>query len=115
VFNQSFIVYLTAQKDEESLMEAFRAGAEDILPLQISLRILAGHILSLIKRFKRVGSPIVLEGDMMIDPETLTVILDGKTIQMVKKNSNCCNCFVPRQTGFFLEKKSLKISGKDPY
>jgi two-component system alkaline phosphatase synthesis response regulator PhoP len=85
VFNHSFIVYLTEQKDEESLMEAFRAGAEDILSIQISLRVLAGHILSLIKRLKRVGSPVALEGDMMIDPETLTVILKGKTIPMVKK------------------------------
>jgi two-component system alkaline phosphatase synthesis response regulator PhoP len=108
VFRESFIIYMTDQNDEEGQIEAFEAGAEDILPNSVSVRVLIGHISSIIKRFKRLDENICLNENILIDPESLTVIIEGRIIPMVKKEFELLQLLCSSPNRIFFRKEILQ-------
>jgi two-component system alkaline phosphatase synthesis response regulator PhoP len=108
VFRESFIVYLTEQPDESGLLEAFESGADEILPSTVGIRLLTGHVSSLVKRFKRTENPIQIKDSLLIDPETLTVIIDGRTIPMVKKEFELLQLLCSSPNRIFYRKEILQ-------
>ena len=84
-YDHAQVLYLCPEATEEVQMMVFQAGAEDILPERVSDRILATRIASLLKRTFR-GNPRTQMGERFtIDPGSLSVTLEGKRVQLVKK------------------------------
>ncbi len=85
IFDRALILYMTGTQGEESQMKAFNAGAEDLLPLDISAKVLATRISSLIKRLNRSTVGIDLNGNFHVNPESLSVTIQGRHIDLVRK------------------------------
>ena len=84
-YDHTQILYICPEATEEVQMQVFQAGAEDILPEVVSDRIMATRIASLIKRSHRGQLRAAMGDQFFVDPGSLTVKLDGRTVQLVKK------------------------------
>jgi two-component system, OmpR family, alkaline phosphatase synthesis response regulator PhoP len=113
IFDQSRILYLAGDASEDIQMRAFEAGAEDILPEQVSIRILSTRIASLLKRLTRSVRKIEMDGHFTVDPECLTVTLDGKHIDLVKKEFELLHLLCSAPNRIFYRKEILNHIWKD--
>lgn len=84
-YDHTQILYICLEPSEEVQMLVFQAGAEDILPEQVSDRIMATRIASLLKRTLRGNHRAHIGDQFFVDPGSLTVKLEGRTVQLVKK------------------------------
>jgi len=84
-YDHSQILYVCLEATEEAQMLALQSGAEDILPEQVSDRIMATRIASLLKRTLRGNLRPRTGEQFIVDPSTFTVSLEGRKIQLVKK------------------------------
>ena len=84
-YDHTQVLYICSEATEDLQMQAFQAGVEDILPEQVSDRILATRIASLLKRTLRGNLRTVMGEKFFVDPGSLTVTLEGRKVQLVKK------------------------------
>ena len=87
IFKKSQILYLTRDASETKQIEAFEAGADQVLELPVSEKILLSHINFLIKKFilDDTKSRIDFDKNLILDPESLTVTIYGKRIILVRR------------------------------
>ena len=113
IFDHCQILYMAEEASEDVQMKAFEAGAEDILPLNVSLRILTTRIGSLLKRFTRSPQKIQMDGHFVVDPESLTVTLHGKQIELVKKEFELLHLLCSTPNRIYYRKEILNHVWKD--
>ena len=113
IYDHSQILYMSEDASEEIQMKAFEAGAEDILPQDVSIRILTTRIGSLLKRFTRSAQKIQMDGHFVVDPESLTVTLHGKQIELVKKEFELLHLLCSTPNRIFFRKEILNHVWKD--
>lgn len=86
IYDHAQILYICAEASDENVqLKAFQAGAEDILPDLVSLKILATRIASLLKRSYRGELRARMNEEFLVDPSSLTVTVQGRRIQLVRK------------------------------
>lgn len=115
IYDHSQILYMAEEASEEVQMRAFDAGAEDILPWAVSIRILTTRIGSLLKRFTRSPQKIQMDGHFIVDPESLTVTLHGRQIDLVKKEFELLHLLCSTPNRIYYRKEILNHVWKDSH
>ncbi|MCU0397882.1 MAG: response regulator transcription factor [Cyclobacteriaceae bacterium] len=84
---KTFIVFLTARSEEYSEVAAFDVGADDYITKPIKPRALVSRIGALFRRDVKKSDPsnIITIGDLTIDRTSYIVKLNGKEINLPKK------------------------------
>lgn len=82
-----FVVFLTARSEEYSEVAAFDIGADDYITKPIKPRALMSRISALFRRDSKKSSPsnIITIGDLTIDRTSYTISVNGKEINLPKK------------------------------
>ena len=84
----AIIVFLTARSEDYSQIAGFDAGADDYVTKPVKPRLLVSRIKALLRRHRSESDPSCNQldlGTMVIDRERYIVILDGKEINLPKK------------------------------
>lgn len=84
----TIIVFLTARGEDYSQIAGFDAGADDYVTKPVKPRLLVSRIKALLRRHhseSEPASPLLDLGTMVIDRERYVVILEGKEINLPRK------------------------------
>jgi two-component system alkaline phosphatase synthesis response regulator PhoP len=102
----TYIVFLTARAEEYSEVAAFDVGADDYILKPIKPRALMSRITALFRRdnAKKNTSNQIKAGDLLIDRTSYTVRLNGKEINLPKKEFELL---------FFLAQNPNKVFTRD--
>jgi two-component system alkaline phosphatase synthesis response regulator PhoP len=102
----TYIVFLTARAEEYSEVAAFDVGADDYILKPIKPRALMSRISALFRRdnAKKNTSNQIKAGNLVIDRTSYTVRLDGKEINLPKKEFELL---------FFLAQNPNKVFTRD--
>ncbi|MEM9918037.1 MAG: response regulator transcription factor [Bacteroidota bacterium] len=88
-FDSTIIAFLTARNEDFTLIAALDAGGDDFITKPVKTRVLISRIRALLRRPGRVPKEeqnSVLEfGDLIIDPEKFIIQLQGKNINLARK------------------------------
>lgn len=84
---KTFVVFLTARSEEYSEVAAFDIGADDYITKPIKPRALMSRISALFRRESKKSSPsnTITIADLTIDRTSYTVSIDGREINLPKK------------------------------
>lgn len=84
---KTFVVFLTARSEEYSEVAAFDIGADDYITKPIKPRALMSRISALFRRESKKSSPsnTITIDDLTIDRTSYTVTIDGREINLPKK------------------------------
>jgi two-component system alkaline phosphatase synthesis response regulator PhoP len=84
---KTFVIFLTARSEEYSEVAAFDVGADDYITKPIKPRALVSRIQALFRRETKVASPasVIEIGDMKIDRTSYTVTVQGRQVNLPKK------------------------------
>lgn len=84
--NQTPIIVLTAQADEDDIMRAFRLGVDDYVTKPFSVRQLAARVEAVLRRTGQAGhhqaTDHVQAGGLDLDVDSLEVRKDGQQIRL---------------------------------
>jgi two-component system alkaline phosphatase synthesis response regulator PhoP len=83
----TFIIFLTARSEEYSEVAAFDSGADDYITKPIKPRALMSRINAFYRRKldKKKGSSTISIGNLVIDRESYSVTVKGKSVTLPKK------------------------------
>ena len=84
-FNNTLIMFLSARGEDYSQVAAFESGADDYVTKPIKPRMLNSKVKALLRRFKNDYSQILSYQNIVIDSEKYVVELDGKKINLPRK------------------------------
>ena len=89
-FKDTLIVFLTARGEDYSQMAGFNVGADDYIIKPIKLNILMARIKALLKRNtkEKAKQGVINLNNVVIDKVRRLVILEGKEINLPKKEFN---------------------------
>lgn len=102
----TYIVFLTARSEEYSEVAAFDVGADDYITKPIKPRALMSRIQALLRRNAKGESTSgqITQGDLVIDRSSYTIRLQGKEINLPKKEFELL---------FFLAQHPNKVFSRD--
>ncbi len=102
----TFIVFLTARSEEYSEVAAFDVGADDYITKPIKPRALMSRIQALLRRDSKgkTSSGMITQGDLVIDRTSYTIRLQGREINLPKKEFELL---------FFLAQHPNKVFSRD--
>lgn len=83
--NQTPILMLTSRSQMSDKIEGLETGADDYLTKPFNFKELLLRINNLIKRSKPVSTEILEVGKVVLDPKAISVTVDGKEIELNKK------------------------------
>jgi two-component system alkaline phosphatase synthesis response regulator PhoP len=88
----TLIAFLTARGEDYSQIAGFEAGADDYITKPVKPKVLLSRIKALLKRYEQSGSSltpsdkqIITYNDITIDKSKYVVILQGKEMELPKK------------------------------
>jgi len=79
------VLMLTALADIDDRLKGFAAGADDYLPKPFDLRELAARAQALVRRVSPWAHPVIVLGDLEIDPARREVRRGGATLPMRRR------------------------------
>lgn len=90
------IIFLTALSDEEDKLYGYELGADDYVTKPYSMAVLYAKTMALIARSRGcVGRNGLLQvGNVTIDLEAHTAVIDGKTQEMPNREFSLLRCFM---------------------
>jgi two-component system alkaline phosphatase synthesis response regulator PhoP len=114
---KTFVVFLTARSEEYSEVAAFDVGADDYINKPIKPRALMSRIGALFRRDSKKSSPTstITIGDLTIDRTSYTIKINGREINLPKKEFELLFFWRKTQIKFLAAKISCKISGVPTY
>jgi two-component system, OmpR family, response regulator MtrA len=74
------VVMLSATFEQDAMVSALNAGADDYITKPFLPRVLAARLRAVVRRARMRGGKIEGAGDLTLDPETLEAALDGRRI-----------------------------------
>lgn len=85
-FKDTVIMFLSARGEDYSHVAAFESGADDYVTKPIKPRILNSKVKALLRRFlnEEVGNNLTI-GDLIINIEEYNVVVDGKQVNLPRK------------------------------
>ncbi|MCK7559150.1 response regulator transcription factor [Chitinophaga sedimenti] len=105
-FKDTMILFLTALNDEKSEIEGLNMGADDYIAKPIKPKLLVSRINALFRRLYKEEETKLLLGDLTIDREKFAVTYKDQKLYWLKRNSNCCSCWLPNPAAYFSATKS---------
>ena len=113
-FNNSVIMFLSARGEDYSQVAAFESGADDYVTKPIKPRILNSKVKALLRRFKNDFGQILSYQNIVIDSEKYTVEVDGKTINLPRKEFELLFLLASRPGKVFKREKIMEsVWGSD--
>lgn len=115
---KTFVVFLTARSEEYSEVAAFDIGADDYITKPIKPRALMSRISALFRRESKKASPssIISIGDLTIDRTSYTITIDGREINLPKKEFELLYFLAQNPNKVFSREELLQnIWGTDVY
>src|SRR5262249_2401279 len=81
------IILLTAKSDEEDIIKGLKLGADDYVPKPFSVRELVARVEAVLRRSRKLTEEKekISWAGMEIDPRNLWVTIDGKTIELTRR------------------------------
>jgi DNA-binding response OmpR family regulator len=83
------IIFLTARNNENDLLTGFSVGADDYMAKPFSIRELQARVKTILKRTNikstTAESSILALGDIGLDNKTKRLIIDGKKVELTRK------------------------------
>ncbi len=92
--SKAFILMLTARDTTTDKVIGLDAGADDYLVKPFELEELAARIRALSRRSQEVRQPVLIYGDLQLDPSTRHVTYEGKTLSLTSKEYMLLECFL---------------------
>ncbi len=114
-FQKTLIIFLTAMSDEMSQIRGLEMGADDYISKPISPKVLVSRVNALFRRLHKTpdGKTIHID-NMVIDPDRFVVSIDGKDINLPKKEFELIYLLCTKPGRVFLRNEILsQIWGKD--
>jgi two-component system alkaline phosphatase synthesis response regulator PhoP len=115
---KTFVVFLTARSEEYSEVAAFDIGADDYITKPIKPRALMSRISALFRRESKKSSPSnnITIGNLSIDRSSYTVTIDGREINLPKKEFELLYFLAQSPNKVFSREELLQnIWGTDVY
>ena len=113
-FNNTLIMFLSARGEDYSQVAAFESGADDYVTKPIKPRILNSKVKALLRRFRNDFSQILSYQNIIIDSEKYTVEVDGKTINLPRKEFELLFLLAGRPGKVFKREKIMEsVWGSD--
>ena len=115
---KTFVVFLTARSEEYSEVAAFDVGADDYITKPIKPRALMSRISALFRRDSKKSSPasLITIGDLTIDRVSYTIKINGKEINLPKKEFELLYFLAQNPNKVFSREDLLQnIWGSDVY
>jgi len=115
---KTFVVFLTARSEEYSEVAAFDIGADDYITKPIKPRALMSRISALFRRESKKSSPsnTISVGGLTIDRTSYTVTIDGREINLPKKEFELLYFLAQNPNKVFSREELLQnIWGTDVY
>jgi two-component system alkaline phosphatase synthesis response regulator PhoP len=85
LFNDTYILFLTALSDETTHVKGLETGADDYITKPISPKILISRVNAFIRRSQKDDEKKLILGNLIIDPVKFLTFRDGKEISLAKK------------------------------
>ncbi|MFK7773879.1 MAG: response regulator transcription factor [Saprospiraceae bacterium] len=117
-FDNTIITFLTARGEDYSQIAAFDVGGDDYITKPIRPRVLISRIKALLRRKLRTSvkpsENILKIKDLIIDEEKVTVQVNGKSIDLAKKEFELLSLLASRPGKVFTREEIFrKIWGND--
>ena len=113
-FNNTLIMFLSARGEDYSQVAAFESGADDYVTKPIKPRILNSKVKALLRRFRNDFSQTLSYQNIVIDSEKYTVEVDGKTINLPRKEFELLFLLAGRPGKVFKREKIMEsVWGSD--
>ena len=117
-FDDTIITFLTARGEDYSQIAAFEVGGDDYITKPIRPRVLISRIKALLRRKQRTGSRpeenVLRINKLIIDKEKVTVQINGKGIDLAKKEFELLSLLASRPGKVFTREEIFrKIWGND--
>ncbi|MFK8008155.1 MAG: response regulator transcription factor [Saprospiraceae bacterium] len=117
-FDKTIITFLTARGEDYSQIAAFDVGGDDYITKPIRPRVLVSRIKALLRRKYRTNSEPTEDKltikDLVIDKEKVTVQINGKKIDLAKKEFELLSLLASRPGKVFTREEIFrKIWGND--
>ena len=113
-FNNSVIMFLSARGEDYSQVAAFESGADDYVTKPIKPRILNSKVKALLRRFKNDLGQVLSFENIVIDSEKYIVEVDGKTINLPRKEFELLFLLASRPGKVFKREKIMEsVWGSD--
>ncbi|MAW09097.1 MAG: DNA-binding response regulator [Flavobacteriaceae bacterium] len=113
-FNNTLIMFLSARGEDYSQVAAFESGADDYVTKPIKPRILNSKVKALLRRFRNDFSQILSYQNIVIDSEKYTVEVDGKKINLPRKEFELLFLLAGRPGKVFKREKIMEsVWGSD--
>ena len=100
------VIIVSARDAIEDKVKGFDLGADDYLAKPFHLAELAARIKSVLRRKQRDGERIISLGNVSIDPDTFSVSVAGRPVELSRKEYDILNHFAGRP-GLLVEKTAL--------
>lgn len=112
---ETIIAFLTARSEDYSQIAGFESGADDYITKPIKPRVLLSRIKALLKRSSGAAKKTVAQLDgLTIDQNSYSVVKDGKSISLPKKEFELLTYLTTRPGKVFTREEILdQVWGND--
>ncbi|MFB2897570.1 response regulator transcription factor [Aerosakkonemataceae cyanobacterium BLCC-F50] len=90
----AFILMLTARDTTQDKVMGLDAGADDYLVKPFDLEEVSARIRALSRRSRQTQQPILIYGDLQLDPSSHKVTYAGQLLSLTPKEYMILNCFL---------------------
>lgn len=106
-FKDTLIVMLTALNDDGAVIKGLETGADDYIGKPVSPKVLMSRIKALFRRQQKPGAGVITMGSLVVDPEKFVVFVDGKKIELAKKEFELLHLLIKKPERVFLRNEIL--------
>lgn len=114
VFNNTFIIFLTALSDEATQVKGLDLGADDYVNKPVTPRVLTSRVNALFRRIQKDENNALHFGNLIIDPSKYNVTVNGEEISLAKKEFELVYMLASKAGRVFLRNEILsQVWGSD--
>jgi two-component system alkaline phosphatase synthesis response regulator PhoP len=106
-FKNTLIVMLTALSDDGSVIKGLETGADDYIGKPVSPKVLVTRIKALFRRQQKPTTAVITVGAMVVDPEKFLVFVEGKKVELAKKEFELLHLLIKKPERVFLRNEIL--------
>jgi two-component system alkaline phosphatase synthesis response regulator PhoP len=107
IFQDTFIIFLTALSDEMSHIKGLETGADDYVSKPISPKVLVSRVNALFRRLNKEEGKSLKIGNITIDPVKFVVLIDDNEIVLAKKEFELLHLLATKPGRVFLRNEIL--------
>ncbi len=107
-FKDALIILLTALSDETSHIKGLDSGADDFITKPISPKVLLSRVNALFRRTHKEDNEIISIGNITIDASKYTVLINGQSVVLAKKEFELLHLLATKPGRVFLRNEILE-------